>query len=76
MNLNERIGGSNQCAHRGVREAETSNPADERESHALGEQFVRDPPPAGAERRAHRELLLAAFGADEQQVRDVCTGDQ
>ena len=57
-------------------EAEAEHAAGQRQHHALGQQLPNDAAAAGADRRADRDLALAARGAHEQQVRDVGAGDQ
>ena len=51
-------------------------PPSDREHEAFREQLQHQPAAAGAERSADRHLLLANGRAHEQQVRDVCAGDQ
>ena len=58
------------------REHEADHAAGERQQHALGQQRARDAATTRAQRRAHRELLLASLGADEKQVRDVPARDE
>ena len=56
--------------------AASQRAADERQHDALGQQLPDDAPPAGAERRAHRQLARADRRAREQQVGDVGAADQ
>ena len=44
--------------------------------HALGEDLLRDPPAARAERFADRDLALPGVGTGEHQVREIRAGDQ
>ena len=53
-----------------------SSAADQRQQNALGQQHPGDAAAARAERRAHREFLLAALCADQEQVGDVAAGDE
>ena len=53
-----------------------TTPPTSAERHALHQQLAGDPSRAGAERRAHRELLLPRLGADQQQVGDVRARDE
>ena len=50
--------------------------AGQREQQALDQQLADQPGAAGAERGAHRHLLLAAGGAAQEHVGDVDAGDQ
>ena len=59
-----------------ARAATPTAAAREREHDALREQPARDAAAARPERRPHRELLLPALGAHEEQVRDVAARDQ
>ena len=68
-----------QCLNRGngqVREQKPETAAQDREHQAFREQLQHQPAAAGAERSADRHLLLANGRAHEQQVRDVCAGDE
>ena len=53
-----------------------SAPPSAGEQQALGQHLPRQPPPAGADGRAHRQLALPADGARQQQVGDVDAGHQ
>ena len=46
------------------------------EQQALGDELPRDAAAAGAERRAHRELLRPRRHAREHQIGHVCAGDE
>ena len=50
--------------------------ADEQRIIQSGEELHEYVRPAGAERRAHRELAMAAVRADQQQVRNVGAGHE
>ena len=65
-----------QRAHGGRRETQARGTAHQAEDDAFGEQLVGDASATGAERRAHRQLLLTSFGAHQQQVRHIRAGDQ
>ena len=74
----ERVG-RKQARERAVadgRKRQTRQAAERREHGALDEQLRHDPPAAGADRDAQRDLPLAAGAANERQVRDVRAGDQ
>ncbi len=66
--------------HKGPDASEAQRePADtskHREDHALGQHLTKQPSPAGAKRRADRELTISARGPHEQKVGDVGAGDQ
>ena len=47
-----------------------------RQHEAFGQQLPEDPPAGRADRRAHRDLALAAGGVREEQVGDVRACDQ
>ena len=47
-----------------------------RNHEPLGQHLAHDPPLPRAERRADRELAVAAGGAHQQQVGDVRAGDE
>ena len=53
-----------------------SAPPSRREQQAFGQHLPRQPPAAGADGRAHRQLALPAHGARQQQVGDVDAGHQ
>ena len=55
---------------------DSDQPAEQAEHDALEEQLAGDPPRARAQRGANRELLLARFGSDEEQVGDVRARDE
>ena len=65
-----------QDAQAGARERQPEHAAGAPEQRALDQQPADDPSAAGAERGTHRQLLLPAFGAHEQQARDVGAGDE
>ena len=46
------------------------------EQHALGEELPDQPPAAGADREAHRNLLASRMGARQQKIGHVATRDQ
>src|SRR5215475_715815 len=50
--------------HDGDRESGAESAADQRQGEALGEHLAGDPSAAGAERRANREFMRAAFGSN------------
>ena len=54
---------------------ESERAAHQREQQILDEQQLAQPRDAGAERRAHDELVLATHAAHEREVRDVGAGD-
>ena len=58
------------------RHHEPERRAEQPDHDRLGEQLADDPQPAGAERRADRDLAMADRRAREQQVGDVRAGDQ
>ena len=58
------------------RRATPSAPPARRHERALDEQLRRQPRASAAERRPHRELVLARRAARDQQVRDVDAGDE
>ena len=57
-------------------EGHAGDPAGERQQQALHQELADELPPARAERRLDRHLLLSGRGAREQQVRDVRARDQ
>ena len=59
-----------------VREQKPCGRAGEREEQALGQQVTREPPPPGAERKAHGQLALPRRRAREKQVREVGARDE
>ena len=59
-----------------VGQPQAQNPAHDSQSQALHQHFARDSSPPGAERGPDREFLLAALGANQQQIRDVRAGDE
>src|SRR6266704_6817289 len=63
-------------AQRGIGEAQTNSAAEQSEKDAFEEKIGSDARAAGAQRGAHRQLLTAAFDADEQQIGDIGAGDQ
>ena len=65
-----------QQANGGLRERHAERAARQRQQDALREQHAREAAAARAERRAHRQFLLARLGADQEQVRDVAAGDE
>ena len=65
-----------QDSNGGVRQPQAQNAAEDSQGQAFDQHFARDSPPAGAERGPDRQFLLAAFGAHQQQIRDVRAGDQ
>ncbi len=60
----------------GDREQQPERPAGDGEHDALGQQLADQAPVPGAKRAPQRELAMAAFGAREDQARDVRAGDQ
>ena len=50
--------------------------AGEAQEHALGQELADEPPAAGPQRGADRDLARARRGAGEQQVGDVGAGDE
>ena len=58
------------------REQEAGRAADHGDRRALGEELAHDPPGAGAERRAHRDLPVALLRASQEERRHVGRGDQ
>jgi hypothetical protein len=58
------------------RDAEPEDRARERQQTSLHHELPQEPPPPGAERKPHRELLVARFSAREQQIREVGARDQ
>ena len=65
----ERAGGE-------VRDRETGAGAGDAENDCLGEQLAQQPDAAGAESGTHGQLRLARRCAREEQVGDVCAGDE
>ena len=59
-----------------IGERETQRASREREDQAFEQALARDAAPAGAERRPHGEFLVASFGAGQQQVGHIGTGDE
>src|SRR5215475_3439290 len=62
--------------HDSDRESGAESAADQPQGEALSEHLAGDPSAAGAERRANREFMRAAFGSNQKQIRDVGAGDQ
>ena len=62
--------------HARHRHAHICEAGDEREQDALHQQLPDNTPTAGAQRDAHRDLVLAMRRAGEQEVGDVRAGDQ
>ena len=58
------------------RDRNPGDAAEHRQQHAFREQLPNEPPPARAQRHAHRDLALAHGGAREQQVGDVRARDE
>ena len=56
--------------------AAPSAPPTSASSDALGQELPEQPPSAGAERRADRELPLPRLGAREDQIRQIGAGDE
>ncbi len=64
------------AVHRRVADDDPQHAAAEREDDILGEELPDQPPPAGAERRAHDHFPLAGHTASESQVGEVGAADQ
>ncbi len=60
-----------QCLQASHTQSGAERTADEREYHAFRQELTQQPPAAGAERRADRELPLARLRACEHEVRQV-----
>ena len=58
------------------RQGEARDAAEDAERRALDQQFAHELGPAGAERRADRQLVLPAVGPHQQQVGDVRARDE
>ena len=61
---------------RPAREQEADDAAERREDHVLDQQLADEPPAAGAERQAHRELRQSRRRAGEHEVGDIGAGNQ
>ena len=74
--LQERWTVGPQDGARPVGDDQPADAANHGQQQALGEELLNQPPPAGANRQPHRNLLPAAAGARQQQVGDVAAGNQ
>ena len=65
------VRGVSHRAHECKREEQAQHAGCGREHERLGQQLSRDAPPAGAERRPHRQLASAGAAAREENVGHV-----
>ena len=63
-------------SHASVGQSGADGTSEQPEQHAFEQPITDQPPPPRAECHSHRELLLAAFRADEHEVGDVGARDQ
>jgi hypothetical protein len=55
-------------------EQQAQRPRDQAERQAFGQELANDTSPAGTERDSQTDLRPSCDGAREQQVRDICAG--
>ena len=58
------------------RQQEPERATTPREEHALRQQLTGDPGAAGANRHPDRDFARPRRRAHQQQIRDICAGDQ